>query len=78
MRGSVHPSVRNAIFSNARQRMFSTTLCKGRAREGESGYCGAWRGGGGQGDMEGGDERGRMHLTFGVAKLVLNKIQNLL
>ena len=29
-------------------------------------------------DVEGGDERGRIHLTFGVTKLVLNKIRNLL
>ena len=54
--------------------MFSTTLGKGRAREGESGCCGAWRGEGGRGDMEGGDKRRRMHLMFGVIKLVHNKI----
>ena len=39
---------------------------RGRAKEGERGCCWPRRG---ARDVEGGDERGRIHLTFGVTKL---------
>ena len=58
------------LFECAKTRVFNY----GRQGEGKSGCCGAWRDGGGRGEVEGGDERGRMYLTFSVTKLVHSKI----
>ena len=67
---STGPSVRwfvhNALFSNARIRVFSTSVGEGKARGGGGGWCQAG-GGGGKGVT-----RGRTHLTFSVTKLVFS------